>query len=431
MNTEDRIKQCEKLLAQGKTQREICFLLKMSPALVTQIRNGNRSTDSRCRGRPSSITPEMLRFADDIWAVNSLVSDGEMAKMINAKFHVNVSRVTVQRRRRELRYEYRPPKVKQNLTEAQRHVRIEFCRYMLEKRDTFGDIVFSDESRFCRGPDNQWRRIKRGQWNETCFAAKDKFSAGLMVWGAISREFRTRLISCSNHIDAREYVNVLKESELVTKMNELRGQGQWAFMQDGAPCHSSNFTMEFLQREKVTLVPGWPANSPDLNPIEMIWGILKRRICGCDCSGPEFARKLSELWSNLDDYIVDSLVASFYSRCELVLRVDGASLTPYLQAQRYGPPTVVRYRRDWTDEDDRHLLGLWQEHGSKWTLIARIVHQDPYFVKYRINRARQVAMNSRDAGQPALPGIDHFDFPRPDIDETGSFLALFNKENRF
>ena len=133
-----------------------------------------------------------------------------------------------------------------------------------------------------------------------------------------------------------------------------------------------------------------------------------------------------QLWLELDDYIIDSLVASFYERCELVLRVDGASLTPYLQAQRYGPPTVVRYDRDWTDEDDRHLLELWQEHGPKWTRIAQIVGEDPYFVKYRINRARQIAMNDGNLGQPPLPDITHFDFPHPDIEDTGSFLALFS-----
>ena len=425
MSTQDRVKLCENLLAQGKTQREICSLLKMSPALVTAIRNGRRTADSPGRGRPVALTREMLRFAEEIWAVNSLVSDEEMATMINSKFGTNVSRATMQRRRRELRFEYRPPKVRQHLTDEQKQVRIEFCKFMLERRESFSSIVFSDESRFCRGPDNKWRRIKRDQWNETCFCEKEKFSAGLMVWGAVARGYRTPLISCSNHMDAREYVNVLQQSEMITKMRELRGD-DWAFMQDGAPCHTSALTFSFLQREKVTLVPGWPANSPDLNPIEMIWGILKRRIAGYNCGAADFARRLTELWVDLDRIVIDSLVDSFYERCELVLRLDGASLTPYLQAHRPGPPSVIRYTRDWRDEDDQRLLRLWEEHGPKWKLIARISGEEPYFVKYRVNRARQIALKNGNPGWVQLPSITDFDFPFEDVPDTCSFLQLFS-----
>jgi hypothetical protein len=35
--------------------------------------------------------------------------------------------------------------------------------------------------------------------------------------------------------------------------------------------------MEFLKEEKVRVLP-WPAKSPDLNPIENMWSIVKRRI---------------------------------------------------------------------------------------------------------------------------------------------------------
>ena len=110
MNKNWRIKQCQTLLAENKSQREIYKMLKMSPKLVTMIRRGTYTQDSRSRGRPRVFTKEMMQFADEMCSVNALISDASMADLINAKFGTSVSRASVQRRGRELRYEYRPPK---------------------------------------------------------------------------------------------------------------------------------------------------------------------------------------------------------------------------------------------------------------------------------------------------------------------------------
>ena len=411
MNKDWRIKQCQTLLAENKTQREICQILKMSPKLVTSIRNGTYTEDSRSRGRPRVFTKEMTQFADEMWSVNALISDASMADLINAKFGTNVSRASVQRRRRELRYEYRPPKVRQLLTEEQRKIRVEFCRYILENREQFPCILFSDESRFANGPDNQWRRIKRGTYNDTCFAEKEKFTSGVIMWGAISCGYRTELIECSNHVNANEYIDVMKKSCFIEKMNETFGRGNWCYMHDGAPCHSSATTTAFLVDKKVIVLPGWPPNSPDLNPIEIVWGIIKRRIHGQCGSAADFVAKLTEVWRSIDKIVIDSLVQSFFDRCELLLRLDGESLTPYLQAHRTGPATVVDYRRNWTEEDDRTLMRLHEEHGAKWKRIADIMGERPIFVKYRYKRMRQIIANSHHLSFRPLPRITELEFP--------------------
>ena len=50
------------------------------------------------------------------------------------------------------------------------------------------------------------------------------------------------------------------------------------FMQDGAPAHNNaKNTKNFLQERGISVLK-WPPKSPDSNPIESLWGIVKSRI---------------------------------------------------------------------------------------------------------------------------------------------------------
>jgi transposase len=68
----------------------------------------------------------------------------------------------------------------------------------------------------------------------------------------------------------------------------------------------------------------WPANSPDLNPIENVWQILKYRI------GKRLPRNLTELrqylieeWDrlSLEDY--DKYIKEMPQRCDAVIQAEG------------------------------------------------------------------------------------------------------------
>ena len=61
-----------------------------------------------------------------------------------------------------------------------------------------------------------------------------------------------------------------------------------------------------------------PALSPDLNPIENLWGIVARQVYG---QGKQYDSKVSligaimKLWSEIDDQTVKSLIGSMKHRC--------------------------------------------------------------------------------------------------------------------
>ena len=199
-----------------------------------------------------------------------------MVQMIESRFGIKLCEKTVANARAELGFKYRPPMHVQELTSDQKEQRFQFSQYAYS-HFVNEKIVFSDESRFSLGPDNRWVYIKRGNWTESAMSTSSKFPLSVMFWGAIGKGYKSKLIVCSNCVDSKEYFSILIKSGLFQTCDMKYGKYGWCFMQDGAPSHTSKETENFL-KEICRVIPGWPPNSPDLNPIEMIWSIIRKKL---------------------------------------------------------------------------------------------------------------------------------------------------------
>ena len=338
--------------------------------------------------------------------MNSKITDAQMASMVTERFGVRMSPSSARRERNRLKYVHRPPRFKQELTKDQKQLRFEFCKWVLDNEDKIPNIVFSDESRFERGPDNSWRRIKRGVMDESIFVDKKKYPESVMIWGAIGIGFKSELMKCSSGMDADEYCRILEDSRLLDKLNDCHGKGKWSFMHDGAPCHQAQRTTEFLAARRVVVVPGWPPNSPDLNPIEMIWSIMKRRIQGRWEAGDPI-QQLALVWQHLVDEMIDGLVRSFRDRCKLVYDLGGASATAYLSSHKQAPPERQQPPgSEWTDDQDAALVALHESLGPRWRQIAGRLSSTPVAVRYHLRRIKQIEMNAEHQNYELLPSID-------------------------
>lgn len=107
-----------------------------------------------------------------------------------------------------------------------------------------------------------------------------------------------KMFICGGRMDSKKYINLM-ENTLMPSFQHIFGDTIMRgvlFQQDNAPCHKSALSMKWFAENAIDLLP-WPAQSPDLNPIEHLWGILKREVQQYPTTSKEMLKKvLKQEW---------------------------------------------------------------------------------------------------------------------------------------
>ncbi len=227
---------------------------------------------------------------------------------------VKASRATTHRRVEEFGYSYRQSRLhwakeKKNWTVAQ-----------------WSNVLFSDENKFCISFGNQGPRVwrKGGEAHgPSCLKSSVKFPQSVMIWGAMSSAGVGPLCFLKTNVTAPVYQEMLSYF-MLPSADQLFKDADFIFQQDLAPAHTARSTKSWLNIHGVGVLY-WPPNSPDLNPRENLWGIVKRKMRNKrPKNADELKATVKESWASITPQQCHKLITSMPRRIEAVIKAKGA-----------------------------------------------------------------------------------------------------------
>ena len=144
--------------------------------------------------------------------------------------------------------------------------------------------------------------------------------------GCFFIQWNTGASGGAGHQTAAGYVQMLQLASLMTEGPRLCGNS-WVFQQDNAAVHNARLTKDFFRENIITLLDH-PACSPDLNPIENIWGWMAREVYK---NGHQFQtvdalrEAIFTTWSNVPTSLLETLASSMPKRIFEVINKNGGA----------------------------------------------------------------------------------------------------------
>ncbi|CAK9824990.1 Transposable element Tc1 transposase [Anthophora retusa] len=321
----------------GKSNREIAKLLKLNRRTVDynvkKYEDTGSLSNKKRSGRPKITTPAEDRAITIISKRNRRKTAPEITAEINASRPEPVSLTTVKRRLRKAGLHGRIAMRKPLLRKQNKAKRLAWARshkdWVLED---WKKVLWTDESKFEVFGSKRRKFVRRSAGEraiESCISPTVKHGGGsVMVWGCFGSTSVGDLVKIDGILNKERYKGIL-ETNALPSGTRLIGEN-FVFQQDNDPKHTSKLCrgyLEQLEREEKIVIMTWPPQSPDLNPIELLWEELDRQVRkAAPTSTQTLWQQLQDAWSRIEPLTLTKLLNRMPKLCKAVIKAHGGNI---------------------------------------------------------------------------------------------------------
>ena len=232
------------------------------------------------------------------------------------------------------------------LTHATKLKRLAFARANTNTR--WCRVLFTDMKKFCfyypgakvravewvlKGSQRQAAEVNHPlTFNLYCGISKYGVTAHHQVSGTSKSKstYKNKKGEPAKNITSSEYLDVVANTFLPhgTRMFTTQGMSTWVLQQDNDPTHrvAAEGIKKWNEKKgcSVLLMPNWPPNSPDLNPIENLWGIVTAKVNALGCKTfEEFKEEVVRELRSTPPEVLNNLIKSMTKRIKEVIKAEG------------------------------------------------------------------------------------------------------------
>lgn len=316
--------------SKGKSFRNIGNQLEIHPSTACRvIKKEKLQVPKPKQGRPRVLDKHDEKYISRLASTGKASTGTQISQELQNYAGISASPRTIMRALNRCGIKSRYKKKKPQLSKTHRRRRREFEISHRHWSETDWDrVLWSDETKIClTGSDGRERTlVAQGESlrNHNITPTK-KFGGGsIMIWACMFTRGVGFLCRVDGGVDAPMYLNILRGELMQTLRYYHLSKQEIIFQQDNASCHTARLVKDWFD-ESGMQVMSWPAQSPDLNPIEHLWDHLKKEIR----KGPQ-PNSLDELWERIQDKweaisadTCKNLVRSMSRRLEAVRKAKG------------------------------------------------------------------------------------------------------------